>query len=36
MAGTAELSVQQMIKPLVSHNLRDFGIIAIEDIQLVE
>jgi hypothetical protein len=36
MAGTAELSVQQMIKPLVCHNLRDYGIIAIEDIQLVE
>jgi hypothetical protein len=36
MAGTRDLTVQQMIKPLVSHNLRQFGIVAIEDIQLVE
>lgn len=25
-----------MIKPLVSRNLREFGIVAIEDIQLIE
>jgi hypothetical protein len=32
MAGTTELKVHQMIKPLVFQNLRDYGIIAIEDI----
>jgi len=36
MSGTKELTVQQIIKPLVCHNLREFGIIAIEDIQLIE
>jgi hypothetical protein len=36
MAGTSELTIQQMIKPLVSRNLREYGIVAIEDIQLME